>query len=215
MKSPRTKVEVNGFEAKHYDRLMDVLMLGRYQHFMELVIAAMNIQPGDAVLDLGSGTARNLCIMEKYAGPEGRLVGLDISEEMMQQAEKRCREMPHVTLQYHRIEEPISFENEFDHAFISFVLHGFEDEDKEKIIANVQKALKPGGVFWILDYNEFDLSKKPFFVKYAFTKIECPLAAEFIAMDLRNVLERHGFGDFQEKLFAWDYVRLLGAHKLA
>lgn len=190
-------------------------MLGRYQHFMEMAIAAMNIQPGDAVLDLGSGTGRNLCMMEKYAGPEGRLVGLDIGQEMMAQARTRCGQMPHVELMFQRIEEPLPFTEEFDQAFISFVLHGFEDEDKERIIANVQKALKPGGVFWILDYNEFDLSHKPFFVKFAFTKVECPLAAEFVALDIRKVLGRHGFGDFQQKLFAWKYVRLLGARKVS
>ena len=212
--SPRTKVEVKGAEARHYDLMMDIIMLGRYQHFMEKAIAAMDIQPGDAILDLGSGTGRNTCMMEKYAGANGRLVGLDIGQEMMAQARERCGSLPHVELMFQRIEEPLPFTEEFDHAFISFVLHGFEDEDKEKIIANVQKALKPGGVFWILDYNEFDLSRKPFYVKFAFTKVECPLAAEFVALNLREMLGRHGFGAFQEKLFAWKYVRLLGARKL-
>lgn len=213
MGSPRTKVEVKGFEARHYDKLMDLITFGQYGRYLENVIAAMNIQPGDAILDLGSGTGRNMCLMERYAGPTGRLVGLDIGEEMMAQARERCKHLPHVTFLKQRIEEPLPFEEEFDHVTISFVLHGFEDEDKEKIIANAYKALKPGGMFWILDYNEFDLSKKPFFIKFLFTRVECPLAAEFVALDLRSMLRKHGFREFQERLYARRYIRLLGAKK--
>ncbi len=213
MGSPRSKVEVKGFEARHYDRLMDLITLGQYPKYLERIIASMNIQPGDAILDLGSGTGRNMCIMERYAGPTGRLVGVDIGEEMLAQARERCKHLPHVSFLKHRIEEPLPFENEFDHVTISFVLHGFEDEDKEKIIENAYRALKPGGTFWVLDYNEFDLQAKPFFVRFLFTRVECPLAAEFVALDLKGMLSRHGFTDFREDTYAWGYIRLLAARK--
>ncbi len=214
MGSPRSKVEVKGFEARHYDKLMDLITLGQYQKYLERIIASMHIRPGEAILDLGSGTGRNMCLMARYAGPSGRLVGVDIGEEMLAQARARCQRLPNVSFLKQRIEEPLPFENEFDHVTISFVLHGFEDEDKEKIVVNAYKALKPGGKFWVLDYNEFDLYKKPFFIRFLFTRVECPLAAEFVALDLKEMLRRHGFDAFEEETYAWGYIRLLSARKM-
>ena len=72
-----------------------------------------------------------------------------------------------------RIEEAFPFQEEFDRASISFTLHGFEDENKERGIANVHGASKPGALFWILDYNEFDLDCQRLPFRWAFRRFEC------------------------------------------
>ena len=210
----RSHVEVKGSTARHYDRMMDLLLLGRYQAFIERAIKRTDIRRGDAILDLGSGTGRNIRVMLEALGPTGRVVGLDISQEMLRQARQRCRAYPQVTFLNRRIEEPLPFHEEFDKAFISFALHGFEDEDKERVIANACQALKPGGIFWILDYNEFDLDRQWFPLRWAFRHFECELASEFLSLDLEEMLARHGFGGFVSHPFLRDHVRLLGAEKL-
>lgn len=52
---------------------------------------------------------------------------------------------------------PLTYHEEFDKVFISFILHGFENAQKVDIIGNAYRALKPGGVFYILDYEELFL----------------------------------------------------------
>lgn len=205
---------MQGRLARHYDLLMDLLLLGRYQSFIEQAIGRMAIRADDAVLDLGSGSGRNACLMLKALGPAGRLVGVDIGDQMLRQARRRCRGFPQVRFVQRRIEMPLPFQECFDHVFISFTLHGFEDEDKQRVIANAWRALKMGGMFWILDYNSFDLERQlpPF--RWAFRRLECPLASEFLRLDLEKMLDRQGFGRFVQKLFLKDYVRLLGAAKL-
>jgi ubiquinone/menaquinone biosynthesis C-methylase UbiE len=212
--SQRSHIEVEGWGARHYDLMMDLLLVGRYQAFIERAIKRMDIHRGDAILDLGSGTGRNVRVMLKVLGPTGRVVGVDISEEMLRQARQRCRAYPQVTFLNRRVEEPLSFHEEFDKTFISFTLHGFEDEDKERVIANAHRALKPGGIFWILDYNEFDLDRQWFPLRWAFRRFECELASEFLSLDLKDMLAHQGFGSFVTYLFLRDYVRLLGAEKL-
>ena len=212
--SQRSHVEVDGWGARHYDLMMDVLLVGRYQAFIEQAISRMNIRRGDAVLDLGAGTGRNVCVMLKALDSTGRVVGVDISQEMLRQARQRCRAWPQVTFLNRRIEEPLPFHEEFDKAFISFTLHGFEDESKERVIANVHQALKPGGVFWILDYNEFDLGRQWFPFRWAFRRFECELASEFLSLDLEAMLARNGFGSFVTYPSLRNYVRLLGAERL-
>ncbi len=212
--SQRSHIEVGGWGARHYDLMMDLLLVGRYQAFIEKAIQRMGIRKGDAILDLGSGAGRNICVMLEALGSTGRVVGVDISQEMLRQARQRCRAYPHVSFLNRRIEEPLPFHKEFDKAFISFTLHGFEDEDKERVIANADRALKPGGIFWILDYNEFDLDRQWFPFRWAFRHFECELASEFLSLDLRGMLAHHGFGSFVTYPFLQGYVRLLGAEKL-
>jgi SAM-dependent methyltransferase len=118
-----------------------------------------------------------------------------------------------VTFLKQRIEEPLLLREEFDKAFISFTLHGFENEDKERVIANVHRALKPGGIFWILDYNEFDLDRQWLPFRWAFRHLECELASEFLSLDMKEMLARYGFGGFMSHLFLRGYMRLLGAEK--
>ena len=211
--SKRSHVEVGKRTARHYDLSMDLLFLGRYQAFIEQAIERMDIRQGDAILDLGSGTGRNIRVMLEALGSTGQVVGLDISQEMLRQARHRCRTYPQVTFLNQRIEQPLSFDEEFDKAFISFTLHGLEDEDKERVIANAHRALKPGGTFWVLDYNEFDLDRQWFPFRWTFRRFECELASEFLSLDLKGMLAQQGFGDFVSYPFLWGYVRLLRGEK--
>lgn len=210
----RSHIEIKGWEARHYDVMMDLLLMGRYQAFIEKAIGRMGIRAGDAILDLGSGSGRNICVMMNFLGSTGRIIGADINHEMLQQARDRCRSYPQVSFLARRIEEPLPFHEGFDKAFISFTLHGFEDDDKQRVIANAHRALKPGGMFWILDYSEFDLDRQWLPFRWAFQHFECQLASEFLFLDLKGMLASHGFDNFVSYPFLRSYVRLLGAEKL-
>jgi ubiquinone/menaquinone biosynthesis C-methylase UbiE len=209
-----SKVEVKGLEARHYDALMNFITGGTYPIFIRQVVRNMAIQPEDAILDLGSGSGRNACLMARYLSGEGRIVGLDIGPEMLEQARRRCQHLPNVTFEKRRVEEPLPYQGTFDKAFISFVLHGFVQEDRLRIVDNVYRALRPGGQFLILDYDEFEPDQSFWPVRFAFRHIECPLATDFVRRDWRAVLGQQGFGEFQVHRYYFGYVRLLGARKL-
>jgi ubiquinone/menaquinone biosynthesis C-methylase UbiE len=212
--SQRTHAEFRGWAARHYDLVMDVLLLGRYQAFIEQAIGRMGIRQGDEILDLGSGTGRNICLMLEALGHSGRVVGVDSSGDMIEQARQRCRDYPQVSFLRQRIEEPFPFQDEFDKVVIAFALHSLEDEDKERVMETVRRALKPKGVLWILDFNEFDLERQWFLFRWVFRQIECELGIEFLSLDLKEMLAGHGFGEFVAYPFLWNHVRLLGAEKL-
>jgi demethylmenaquinone methyltransferase/2-methoxy-6-polyprenyl-1,4-benzoquinol methylase len=192
---------------------MNVISLGYYPRLIQRAVDAMDIQPWQSVLDLGSGTGRNDCLIARKVGPQGRILGLDISKEMLGAARKRCRAYPNVEFRDERIEAPLGYRDEFDKVFISFVLHGFEDAQKLQVVGNAYRALKPGGIFCIFDYNEFDLEKLPFPIRQAFVRGECQLAAEFLRLDLKGTLSDQGFTAFTEEFFVRGHLRLLKAAK--
>jgi len=209
----RSKVEIGQWGARYYDAFLNLLSVGRYSHFMKEVIGKMDIKPGQSILDLGSGTGRNDCFMAHETGSQGKIVGLDISDEMISRAWKRCRKYEIINFKKLRIELPLAYEEEFDKVFTSFTLHGFEDDQKLAIIHNAYKALKPGGTFCVLDYAEFDIDKMWFPLRWAFTRWECELAVEFLKLNIKGMVRTQGFTDIEEEFFLRGHLRLLKALK--
>lgn len=207
-----SKVEVTGLEARHYDFLMNLITGGTYPFFIRRAVREMRIRPADGILDLGCGTGRNIGLMNRYLGAGGRVVGLDIGPEMLEQARRRFARQPHIAIERQRIEEPLPYRDEFDKVFISFVLHGLLQEERLEVIANACRALKPGGEFLILDYNEFDLERASRFVRFVFS-LECRLATDFIGRDLQTILRERGFDGFRKHTYYRGHVRLLAARK--
>ncbi len=212
---PQSKVEIAGFTAKHYDKLMDMITLGRYSYIMRKTIQLMGIRPTDRILDLGAGTGRNACLMRKYISSKGELLGLDISKEMISQFTENCANFSNIRIINARIDQNLVYKSSFDKVFISFVLHGFPQKARNVIIRNAFKALKQGGEFFILDYNEFSLSKMHFYLRIYFKLIECPYAFDFIEKDWKKILSLQGFNNFWQYLVLGNYVRLLKGVKVS
>lgn len=209
MPPARSKVEIGTRGARYYDLFLNLLSLGQYSHLIKGVVEKMGIKPGQSILDLGSGTGRNDCFMAEKVGSNGKIVGLDISDEMLSRARKHCRKYPNVTFEKLRIELPLAYNEEFDKVFISVTLHGFEDDQKLGIIHNAHQALRWGGAFYILDYAEFDIGRMWFPLRWAFTRWECQLAVEFLKLDIKGILHSQGFTDFEEEFFLKGHLRLL------
>jgi len=210
---PQSKVELKGFTAVHYDTIMDIITFGRYSSFIEKSVELMGIRPADRILDLGAGTGRNACFMTKYLSSEGKVVGIDISREMISQFQKKCAAFPNAEIIYARVDQSLPFKGEFDKVFISFVLHGFPQNIREVIVKNAFEMLKSDGNFYILDYSEFSFKLIPFYGKVLLKLIECPYAFDFIERDWKHILGNHAFCGFEEFFFFKDYVRLLKAQK--
>jgi len=175
----------------------------------------MNIKSNDRIIDLGAGTGRNACLMMNYLSATGKLIGLDISSEMVTQFERRCASFANAKIINQRIDEPLLYENKFDKVFISFVLHGFPQDARRQIIRNAFKALKNQGEFFILDYNEFSVKEMPFYLKIPFKHMECPYAFDFVEKNWQKILAEEGFNYFEKHLFFHGYVRLLKGVKVS
>lgn len=210
---PKSRVELTESIARHYDILLDLGTLGTYPSVIQSAVRSMEIEPSDKILDLGAGTGRNACLMMEYLSAEGEILGIDISEEMTSQFEKNCADWGNARIINQRIDRPLPYENEFDKVFMCFVLHGFPQRIRIRIIQNAYNALKMNGEFFILDYNSFSLGDMPFLIRIPFKILECPYAFDFIKRDWKGILAEEGFSHFEEKFYYSDYVRLLKAVK--
>ena len=209
-----SKVEVRGFEAKYYDRLMNLITFGWYSKFIKKAIDDIGLTKSAKVADFGAGTGSNALLMHPYIGKDGEIVAFEIGKEIKEQFLENTKGYKNIILVNKSILEPLNEEEKYDFVFISFVLHGFTKENREKIIQNAHKILKKGGAFVILDYNEFNVDKAPFIYRFGIRFLECPLAEEFINTDIEEILNKEGFGDFSNKTYQKGHIRLLKAIKV-
>lgn len=109
------------------------------------------IHQGDVVLDIGCGVGVDTLIAAMMVGPEGKVVGVDMTPEMLERAIKNLNEtnLNNVTF------EPASAENlPFpDESFDVVISNGVFNliPDKVKALAEVYRVLKPSGRMMIAD----------------------------------------------------------------
>ncbi|NQT65158.1 MAG: class I SAM-dependent methyltransferase [FCB group bacterium] len=210
---PESKVEIQGFTAKFYDNMLNIVTLGGYNIFIKKAIDSMNINQNDKILDFGAGTGRNALLMNKHLSEKGEILGLEISELMIEQFKNKTEKFQNINIINQRIDQPFELGKKYDKVFISFVFHGFPFDIQKNIIQNAYSVLKENGEFIILDFNEFVTDKIPLYFRIPFKIIECKYAFEYVERDWEQILSEFGFNNFQEKLFLGKHIRLLKAKK--
>jgi ubiquinone/menaquinone biosynthesis C-methylase UbiE len=84
-------IETYRKKAKHYDISSRFYPVPGYpQRAQRLrVIEALGLGPGDSVIDIACGTGLNFPLIEAVIGPAGRIVGVDLTDAMLAQAQDR------------------------------------------------------------------------------------------------------------------------------
>lgn len=77
--------------ARNYDFTANLYYLFGYRKwtYRRNAVRRLNLQPGDTVLELACGTGLNFPLFQGYIGPEGHIIGVDLTDAMLDQARKR------------------------------------------------------------------------------------------------------------------------------
>jgi ubiquinone/menaquinone biosynthesis C-methylase UbiE len=110
----------------------------------EQAINLMNIPAYAQVLDVGCGSGWATRLMAEKA-PSGRIVGIDIADEMITLARQTSASFANVEFQVASAEKLPFSDGEFSHAFSMESLYYYAD--MLKALREIRRVLKPGGLF--------------------------------------------------------------------
>ena len=109
---------------------------------LQALLDRANVQPGMAVLDIGCGCGATLIEIAKRVGKSGRVLGVDVSQQMLARAKTLLSGLPQAEL-LEADAGAYPFEPSFDLAISRFGVMFFADP--VTAFVNIRKAIKPGG----------------------------------------------------------------------
>lgn len=120
-------------------------------------LAFAGVQPGQTVLDLGSGAGFDLLIAADKVGEHGRVIGVDMTDAMIEAARQAAAAAGKTNVEVRKglIEDLPVQPGEVDWVISNCVIN--LSPDKPAVFAEVARVLRPGGKFSIQDIVVDDL----------------------------------------------------------
>jgi ubiquinone/menaquinone biosynthesis C-methylase UbiE len=140
--------------AKNYDKLVNFVDFfeGRekFPRYARMAVEQLGLRDDTTVVEIGCGTGYNFPFVQEKLGPKGKLIGVDLSENMLAQAKKRVQKEGWSNVELvHADAAVFDFPGNLNGIFSSFAITLIPEY--KDVVRRGAKALAPGGRFVILD----------------------------------------------------------------
>ncbi len=157
--------------------------------------ALSNMKQGETVVDLGSGAGFDAFIVSREVGRNGKVIGIDLSDDMLQLAKRNAKKGNYENVDFIKGDiEDIPLGNQLaDHVISNCVIN--LSNKKDKVFQEAFRILKPGGK---LSISDIILERElPDFVKNSLAgQIACVSGAEQLDDYLKYISDA-GFTDIK------------------
>ena len=150
-------IETYRRKAKHYNVTSRLYPAPGYpqQTFRVRAVRSLNLGPGDTVVDIACGTGQNFPLIEQLIGSEGRIVGVDLTDAMLAQAQRRIERSGWRNVSLVQADaSAFEFPPEVDAILSTYALSHVPDCGE--VIAHGAAALREGGRLVVLDLKAPD-----------------------------------------------------------
>jgi demethylmenaquinone methyltransferase/2-methoxy-6-polyprenyl-1,4-benzoquinol methylase len=145
-------IETYRKKAEHYDITSRLYPVPGYPQRAQRrrAVQALGLAPGDSVIDIACGTGLNFSLIEDVIGPSGRIVGVDLTDAMLAQAQDRIdmKGWGNISLVQADAAD-FDFPTEVDAIVSTYALS--QVPECAEVIGHGAAALSPGGRWVVLD----------------------------------------------------------------
>ncbi|AVH69125.1 class I SAM-dependent methyltransferase [Nostoc sp. 'Lobaria pulmonaria (5183) cyanobiont'] len=183
------------------------LSVGGEARFRQLALQGLTIHSDTQVLDLCCGSGQTTEFLVKTSQ---NVTGLDASPKSLQRARLNVPEASYIEAFAEKMPFP---DNLFDLVHTSIALHEMQPQQLRKIINEVYRVLKPGGVFTLVDFHA---PTNPMFwpgISVFLLLFETETAWELLKTDLAELLAKTGFEVSKSTLYAGGSLQVIQANK--
>jgi ubiquinone/menaquinone biosynthesis C-methylase UbiE len=145
-------IETYRKKAKRYDITSRLYPAPGYPQRAQRLraIQALRLRPGDVVVDVACGTGLNFPLIEEAIGPDGRIVGVDLTDAMLAQAQDRMETNGWRNVRLVQADAAeFDFPTEVDAILSTYALS--QVPGCAEVIAHGAAALSEGGRLVVLD----------------------------------------------------------------
>jgi arsenite methyltransferase len=154
-------------------------------------VTLASLKPGQTVLDLGSGGGIDCFLAAKKVGPQGRVIGVDMTPEMLDRARTNRSKLgaENVEFRLGEIEHLPVADNSVDVVISNCVIN--LSTDKPQVLHEILRVLKPGGRMAVSDIvTRGELPQK---VKESLSAWAGCIAGAMDADDMTALMKKTGF----------------------
>ncbi len=146
--------QIYGRRAGNYDVTANLYyLLGfREQAYRKRAVRALGLQPGGVVVEIGCGTGLNFTLLQDQIGPVGRIVGVDLTQAMLEKARRRSRRKGWKNVELvHSSAAQFNYPGTVNGIISTFAMTLIPEYDS--VIRRGVACLAPGGRIAILDFK--------------------------------------------------------------
>jgi ubiquinone/menaquinone biosynthesis C-methylase UbiE len=139
----------------YYNLLMKwcFLPFGGEAGFREAMIASVDFQPRQRILEMCCGTGGATISIQKRMGSSGQIVGMDLSRGQIGRAIRRP-ELSNIRLVEGNVARTAFRDHSFDKVFITHALHEMPRAIRYQVLAEAQRVLRDSGAVIVLELDE-------------------------------------------------------------
>jgi ubiquinone/menaquinone biosynthesis C-methylase UbiE len=145
-------IQIYRKRSKRYDftsNLYDLIGF-RSSHYRKQAVRELSLRQGDRVVEIGCGTGLNFALILQAIGPEGKLIGVDMTDAMLEWAKKRTKENGWTNVELIQCDAAsFNFPKDTDAVISTFALTLSPAFDQ--VISNAAECLKKGRRMVVLD----------------------------------------------------------------
>jgi demethylmenaquinone methyltransferase/2-methoxy-6-polyprenyl-1,4-benzoquinol methylase len=178
--------------AGRYDGALALFGLLGYRTgaYRRRAVRALRVRTGQTVVDLGCGTGKNIPLLAADVGAEGRIVGVDFSAAMLDEARARAERLGLRNVELIEADAAeFDYPDGLDRVLATFSLSMMPES--ERVIARAARALGPAGRLAMLDFRIPMEWPQP--IRRAAFALAAPLGETWVMAerDLRPLMHRH------------------------